>query len=182
MIAANKNTRTAIWVCLASAVLLCGCISMKSDVSELQMEGSSRHVPLLIYSTSWNFNGYPYGVTAPIPMRVALINTGSSQIASIRLTLGGIIGLCGSDIFVPRFKVGINSVTVDGPFLLGHPYEVNLAWPILRKRNAASIQSVLGCTSTHLVIEAVSITDETGKEIVYSGRSVSKLLTSNISN
>jgi hypothetical protein len=163
-------------------MLLSACASDAQRQEFYLADGQQRHVPLLIYATSWNYHGSSYGITAPIPMEVSLINTQKLTIRSVTLTVGGIIDLCGPNLSIARFETEVNPVELGGPILPSQVYQAQPAWPNPDQNSAATMPTIRGCTTHHLVIDAVSIVDEAGVETVYRGRDVKKLLTSNISN
>ena len=178
----RANIRWSIAGLLSATLLLSACASEADKQGSYLVEGQQRNVPLLIFATSWNYNGQSYGLTAAVPMEVSIVNTQKLTIRSVTLTVRGIVDLCGPNVSIARFETGINPVDLGGPILPGQVYRAQPAWPNPDKSGAVATSMIRGCTMHHLVIDAISVVDEAGVEVTYRGSDVKRLLTSNISN
>lgn len=152
------------------SVSLFGCATSAPDYSSFVQEASSRHVPLLIYNTSWND---PHGGGGRLAVWVA--NDQDKTIDSIELTVA-VCGAKGAAEYSTPLVLG-------GPFY-GHTKSVSLpSWPIDARfyPGAGYVYKDAALSSGHMLIQSIKITYSDGKQEIYD-KDVNQLLTKNISN
>lgn len=155
-----------ITLCIGLLMVLTACASTGHSSNELMAEGIARDVPLLIYDTSWNS-----GVITT-PLAVSLINTGHSQINSVSLT----VAACPLNTNVPDTY----RVMLIGPFIPARAYIVH-AVPQVTSTSPKQVMELVHRYMNGFIIQAIGITDASGKETIYSDN-VFRFLTGNISN
>ncbi|HKT31302.1 MAG TPA: hypothetical protein VJS89_02265 [Gammaproteobacteria bacterium] len=157
---ASKNlTHNLVVLSLLSVTLLCGCATTPNTAA-LEAEGAARHVPVLIYYTSWSS---PFVTTNR--MEVQLINTQDKDIASIRFLLANCERL--------RDLSAIKSFTLKGPFL---PVRSYTAYPALPNGFVPYALPYRG------VIVEIKVISSDGMEREYLGKGVAQLLGKNVVN
>ena len=155
---------------VALTMPLFGCAVNAPDYSAFIQEANSRHVPLMIYNTSWNDPRDGGGRLA-----VWIANNQDKQIDSIVLTVApcGAKGTAGDS----------EPLVLGGPFY-GHTNYVSLpSWPIDARfyPGAGYVYKDEAIHSGHMIIQSIKITYSDGKEEVHK-KDVNQLLTKNISN
>lgn len=155
---------------VATPVSLFGCVAYTPDYSAFIQEASGRHVPLLIYNTSWNDPKDGGGRLA-----VWVANNQDKTIESIELT----VAVCGA-------KGAANKPTLlilGGPFVGQINYISLPSWPIDVRSYSGSDASNEEATRSpgHLLIQSIKISYANGKYEIYD-KDVGQLLTKNISN
>lgn len=152
------------------AINLFGCATYQPNYSSFIQEADRRHVPLLIYNTSWND---PHGGGGRLAVWVA--NNQDKRIDSIELTVAA-CGAKGAAEYSTPLVLG-------GPFY-GHTKSVSLpSWPIDARYypSAGYIYEEAAISSGHLLIQSIKISYSNGKQDIYK-QDVDQLLTKNISN
>lgn len=155
---------------VALPVSLFGCAAYTPDYSAFIQEASSRHVPLLIYNTSWNDPKDGGGRLA-----VWVANNQDKTIDSIELT----VAVCGA-------KGSANNPTaliLGGPFVGQTNYISLPSWPIDVRSYSGSDAGNKEATGSpgHLIIQSIKISYADGKQGIYD-KDLGQLLTKNISN
>lgn len=150
-------------------VSFAACSAYGPDYSSFLSEAHNRHVPILIYMTSWND---PNGGGR---LAVWIANLQEKRIDSIQLQ----VATCGA-------KGDVQDTTplvLGGPFY-GHTAYVSLpSWPVDAHYypGAGLVYADKAINSGHMVIKSVLISYADGKQDNYNAN-VAELLTKNISN
>jgi len=165
----NYAMRPLIVMLGSLAVLLSACTAVKPDYSSYLGEAQNKHVPILIYKTSWND---PSGGGR---LAVWIANLQDKRIDSIELQ----VAPCGG-------KGDVQNTTpliLGGPFY-GHTSYVSLpSWPVDAHyfHNAGPVYGTNAVSSRHMIIKSVLISYADGKQDNYNAN-VAELLSKNISN
>lgn len=159
-----------ILVAMLSMPLL-GCAAYAPDYSAFIHDANSRHVPLLIYNTSWNDPKWGGGRLA-----VWLDNKQDKTINSIELT----VAVCG----IKGTAGGSTPLILGGPFFGNTDYVSLPSWPIDIRNYTEAGYGYRGAaiSSGHMVIQSVKIVYADGQQDIYDEKDVDQLLTKNISN
>lgn len=157
-----------IMMVMALPVTLAGCWNANRSYNELMAQGQQRNVPLMIYNTSWNDASRTDMGTGYLT--VGLVNTGSTQIASVTLYVAS----CPLQANAPN----THEVTLSGPFLSGKAYVTQYAVPSSARQIG---HGPIGWAVRPLVIQAIGVTDASGRQTTYRDN-VAQMLTPNISN
>lgn len=149
---------------------LFGCATYKPDYSSFQAEAKTRHVPVLIYNTSWND---PQGGGR---LAVWIANLQEKAIDSIRLS----VAPCGAK----GTAYDATPLILGGPFLGKTAYVSLPSWPIDAHYYpaAGTVYADQAISSGHMLIQAVTITYADGEAVTYDNTRVAELLTKNIAN
>lgn len=159
---------------IAVAVLsmhLFGCAANAPDYSAFIQDANSRHVPILIYNTSWND---PHDGGGRLAVWVA--NNQDKQIDSIELT----VAVCG----IKGSAGGPTPLILGGPFFGNANYVSLPSWPIDIRSYTGAGYGYQGpaISSGHMVIQSIKIVYSDGQQEIYGEKNVDQLLTKNISN
>lgn len=159
-----------ILLLLTVPLMLSGCWNARQEYVKDLALGQARHVPLIIYGTSWND---PHTMFAS-PMWVGFLNTGDNRITSVTFYVSD----CGAK--------GINShvtwLKLTGQFVPNKAYVLFPKWRvqysqwISRDRAEAAAKA-----SPHLVIRTVTLGYSDGRNVSYN-KDVSQLFAAGISN
>ena len=167
------------WKAASSLLLLAsglaGCAT-QSDVASIKAEGNARHVPLMIYDTSWN-NPYPMqtfsrgsviGSNPSGSAYVQLVNTQDRPIEQVLLTL--------SECEFKGDSGSAGLVLLRGPFQPGDNYRVTHT-----QSGAVNLVTEIPLGIAHMKITAIKIIEADGVAKEYTD-DVSSLFSANISN
>lgn len=156
-------------------MILTGCAT-QTDVASIKAEGSARHVPLMIYDTSWN-NPYPMqtlsrgGVIGSNPSGsayVQFVNTQDRPIEQVLLTL--------SECEFKGDSGSAGVVLLRGPFQPGENYRVTHT-----QSGAVNLVTDVPLGIAHMKITVIKIIEAGGVAKEYTN-DVSSLFSANISN
>ncbi|MGH8402276.1 MAG: hypothetical protein ACRESO_02555 [Gammaproteobacteria bacterium] len=149
---------------------LFGCAAYQPNYSSFIQEANGRHVPILIYNTSWND---PHGGGGRLAVWV--VNNQDKRIDSIKLT----VAACGAK----GAAEDSTPLVLGGPFD-GHANSVSLpSWPIDARfyPGAGYVYKDAAVSSGHMLIQSIKIAYSDGTQEIYN-KDVDQLLTKNISN
>lgn len=147
-----------------------GCATYQPNYSSFIQEANRRHVPILIYNTSWND---PHGGGGRLAVWVE--NNQDKRIDFIELTVAECGAKGAAEYSIP--------LVLGGPFY-GHTKSVSLpSWPIDAHYypGAGYVYAKAAISSGHLLIQSIKISYSDGKQDIYK-QDVNQLLTENISN